>query len=438
MPFEAYFDSPENYKNKYNFFAEGSSPLLLSKLVELLEREQNKLKEVSIGLYLFNNKILYQTLLGLANAGVKISVVTIPPEGYDDTNPKFITDRLTGAELNYATKYQLAREIFADCYRNPHPNLNLYFFPHQYIRSARAKAFSRGDLPYSLHLKSILLIRKDGSGVVGISSSNFAVRDLIKEELLVFVKDEPEYVKSSNVFFNNLISNSINIRNYNFKHDYCDFHTPAKPVSENSLNGFIAPFYQDSPFAMEEIIAEKIRSAKSRIYICGQHVCPVSYQFNGSFHSAYTDEMISKPGLLPVILERAGAGVDVLFISQTFASTNPAQSDRVPANKKAFLEFFILISEVPNIRYYVNENMHAKFILIDDEVIITTFNYTPTQFIYLDKVMIEKFEGNPGKSYKGVYSEVGQFMVINDISFVSAFSEYVQRVIASKNSVKKL
>ncbi|MDF3077960.1 MAG: hypothetical protein K0S09_1849 [Sphingobacteriaceae bacterium] len=438
MSFEVYFDSPENYKNKYNFYAEGSSPLLLARVIELLEVNKDELAEVCLGFYLFNNKILYQKLLELANMGVKVSIVTIPPEGYDDSNPKFITDRATGAELNYATKYQLAREIFADCYRRPHPNLNLYFFPHQYIRSARAKAFSRGSLPYSLHLKSILLNFKNSSGVVGISSSNFAVRDLIKEELLVFAKDEPEYANATQTFFADLLNYSINIRDYNFKHDYCSYGTPVVPSPTGKVNGFIAPFYQDSSFGMEDFVAEKIRSAKSKIYICGQHVCPISYQFNGSFHSGYGGGMVSRNGWVPAIIERASAGADVMFISQTFASGKLSAGDRTPANRNAFSEFFGLISEVPNIRYYVNENLHSKFILIDEEVIVSTFNYTPSQFIYLDKVVIEKFESNPDKSYEGVFSEVGQYMVIDDAAVVTKFRAYVETLIQLKASVKKL
>ena len=63
---------------------------------------------------------------------------------------------------------------------------------------------------------------------------------------------------------------------------------------------------------------------------------------------------------------------------------------------------------------YVNNNVHSKYIIVDNALIVTTFNYTPTQFTYIEDVKIPAFDSNPSLSYEGVHSEVGHMAVTED------------------------
>ena len=67
--------------------------------------------------------------------------------------------------------------------------------------------------------------------------------------------------------------------------------------------------------------------------------------------------------------------------------------------------------------YCANKNIHSKFIVADDHLIVTSFNYTPTQFIYLGHVDIPEFYHVPGHSYEGIHSEVGQMIILEDRKF---------------------
>lgn len=68
--------------------------------------------------------------------------------------------------------------------------------------------FSRGELPYSLHAKTFYIRMKDGSAKVAITSSNLAVRDAIKNEIMVIADCSDQEKENSQVFFNELIKNS--------------------------------------------------------------------------------------------------------------------------------------------------------------------------------------------------------------------------------------
>lgn len=432
MGYDCYFDGPNSYTDKYAFYNVGASPYLLQTLINHLEKNKANITEIFLCFYLYNNAILNDKLEELAKAGIKIHVITIPIEGYDNSNPKEIIDIKTRSVLKDKTKYALAKEIFAKHYNREIPNFTLYFFPHIYLRSPKVKKFSRGNMPYSLHLKSFLIKYKEGVGDVGITSSNFAVRDLVKEENLLLIKNELSYFNAAAVFFNDLLQNAIPIYEFDFKKDYTNYAVKTILLNAQVKEiGFMAPFYADSAFYAEDAIKQLVDSAQHSITIVGQHICPVDYTIDGKYHSSLSNEEIQRKGFLDNVIAKAKAGIKVSFISQTFASGN-AKTDkdfRTPANKASFIKFYEMIKGVPNILYAVNENIHSKYIIVDDKVFVSSFNFTPTQFIYLDKVSIEKFDNNPGKSYKGIYCETGQYCIISDTAITKQYQQNVDELL---------
>ena len=79
--------------------------------------------------------------------------------------------------------------------------------------------------------------------------------------------------------------------------------------------------------------------------------------------------------------------------------------------------------------YYVNEDTHSKFIVSDNHVILTTCNFTPTQFIYIPRVEIEQFERMPDLSYSGIHCEIGAYFVVSSSGFADQVSEEFNKMI---------
>ncbi len=438
MAFTAYFDSPDLYENRFDFYADGASPGLLKELINYLEAKSDSLKEIYVAFYLYNNKYLDECLVNLAAKGIKVTVITIPMEGYDTTNPKSIKDLNTGRIVGSSSKYDLAREIYGRHYTQSYENFSFLLFPHMYLRSENVKPFSRGNMPYSLHLKTILCIDINNRDDLVISSSNFAVRDLVKEENMLVVSDEKEFTSAAAPFFELLRSNSIPIKEFDFQADYTSYEIVAQEYDQADLNGFMAPFYYDSPLKVEDRLAKLIQGAKNRILVVGQHVCAVDYSLAGEFYSNRHHRKLERDGIADALVEKAKQGVDLKILSQTFARGQESEDKkfRTPANVKSFIEFYNKLDAVENVAYWVNENCHSKYIVIDDQVLVSTFNYTPTQFIYLDQVKIKNFKYNPGKKYSGTYSEVGAFVLVNDKNTVDSYVGNFYAITKKNASIK--
>ncbi len=438
MSFAVFFDEPNTYRKAYDFYSLGGSPKLATELLKYLEINEGTLTQVFVALYLYNNKAINEKLVWLSAKGVEINVFTMPIEGYDAGNPKDIIDIETRSVVGNGSKYELAKEIFTDHYRGRFKNFNLFFFPHLYLRSSKVKPFSRGNMPYSLHVKSFLFKHRNGQIDIATSSSNLAVRDLVKEENLIFVFDKAPYYQPALQFFDDLKRHCTLISDFNFAAEHTGFEIAPASYELNEHCGFMSPFYFDSSFRIEEYIRKILSKAKQRIIIVGQHVCPVDYKIDGIFHSNASKMPERREGLINTIIEKANNNIPVNIISQTFAGDNPDFDNqfRSPANKRSFIEFFHKINKVDNLSYYVNENCHSKYIIVDQTVLISTFNYTPTQFIYLDAVRIDRFIHNPGKTFKGIYAEVGQFVYITDPAVADLYVKNFERMISKKTTIK--
>lgn len=431
MPFKVFFDGPNNYKNKFDFYEQGCSPLFLEKLIEIIEEQKNEVEEINISWYLYNNRFLHNYLKSISKNGVKVNVVTIPLEGYDNTKPQILVDLFTGKKGNEkVTKYSLAREIFLEMYKTKeYPNFNIYFFPHLYVRSEYVNKFSRGTLPYSLHIKSAYIKKKDGY-IILLSSSNLAVRDLVKYESMICIQDESNFENIFKSFYNDLINNSINIKNYNHTYNTtCNTFDFIKFTNTN-FSFITAPFYYNSANELDRLLCEHILLAKERIIICAQHLAAYNYQFDAKYHSTI-NKSETRQGVLGAVIAMANKGLKITCLSQTFAPPTDEEQNfakikfRRPANTGNFQQFFSQLILTKNTEYFVNEYLHSKFIIIDNKLIYCTYNFTPTQFIYLDNVKISTFKNMPDLSYKGIHCEVGMHVIIENESVLKLFLENV-------------
>ena len=405
-----------NYSKDYEegkHYIQGSAPSILKDLIDYIESKALSIKEVYCCMYLYNNPILHEKMRDLvrkrtkAKKEININIISIPLAGYDDKVSVALYDLAGKKHYAASTKRGMALKIYENIV-NPKTMLQsykLYMFPHVYVRSKKFKNFSRGKLPYSLHAKGLFIRFDDGTGVTGILSSNLAVCDTVKNEIMVIDALDEEGLGQTAKFYKGLIDNSVLLTtdNLGFSIDDSLLYTLKSDLVDGGL--FMAPFIKDSPIKMDERLSKYVECAEKRIYLTGQHIaCD-----NGN------DIIAEKPQVLKAIIKKVGEnGVDVHCLSQTYVDTDEnTHGQRKPSNPDAFIRFTAAVDSVNRIEYIVNQDTHAKFIVSDNIAIITTFNFTPTQFIY-KQIDIDEFEFNKSLSYHGIFAEVGIAIVIKD------------------------
>jgi len=443
MPFRAFFENPQVYPNRFGFYKQGGSPALLNQLMAAIDAHRQETEAVYLSWYLYNNRLLHDYLKRLSQEGVAVYVVTIPLEGYDRSSPRQLTDLDTGkVSAQKVTKYDLARELFAEIYRaKGFPNFRFFVFPHQYVRSKYVKCFARGTLPYSLHLKSAYIKRKTGYTLL-LSSSNLAVRDLVKYESLVTIEDEPHYATPFQGFYQTLIGNSLSLRDYGaIRNAGQQRFEMVKPRQQQNCS-ISAPFYYNSAEQLETSLINLVRSARDRIIICAQHLAAFQYSINTDYHSGGSQKLGNRPGLLGAVLEKARGGIPITCLSQTFCHQGTAAPEghrfRKPLNSKNFQRFYSALSSSRHAAYFVNEHLHSKFIIVDQVLVYCTYNFTPTQFTYLDQVCIPAFIQKPELSYYGIHCEVAAHVLITDAHTIAQFLQHTEMIKNDVDTVKVL
>lgn len=401
----------------------GCSPCITSSLTDWLRTMKGVAEELYVAQYLFNNQRLYNAFEDLAKSGCKVIVFSIPLEGYDASRPMTISSYRTGERIGAYTKLDLAQALYSKAALNNDNGVRLRIVPHMYLRSSRVHAFSRGNMPYSLHCKTFLMKCSDGKNYAGLTSSNLAVRDAEKIEMGVIYQIDGAELFAADDFFAGLFDNSIPISRFDENGDYSHYKTVMRACPPKSRLMFIAPFYRNSAVQFEENIITIITHAKRELTVCAQHVCAYNYSFEGSFATAGAPSgTVVKGGFLEELLNRTKSGVPTRILSQTYVDANGTHGCRAPENRRSFSEFASAAKNA-GCQYFVNPNLHSKYLVADDNIIITTCNFTPTQFIYLENVDIQHFDEIPGYSYKGVHCEYGVYAV----SSSTALSEYMNR-----------
>ena len=306
-----------------------------------------------------------------------------------------------------------------------------------YIRSASVNPFSRGSMPYSLHLKSFMVQFKDGNVYAGLSSSNFAVRDASKIELACALLLGERDKNATIDFYNGLRENSIEINKFNENTDYTHYKIAKRRKIRSSQTRYIAPFYENSAIDFENDLIRLIKNAQHRIIIAAQHVCAYDYTYLERYASeSNSDKVIRKSGILTYILQKASEGINVTVLSQTYADNEERPKVRKPQNVNAFIKFAEAAKKIKNCHYYVNSDLHAKYIIIDNIAILTTCNFTPTQFIYLPNVNISKFKKIPDLTYSGIFCEFGAYYMTDNAETIQRLEKYTSKIIGLNKTQK--
>lgn len=417
----------------------GCSPMLLQHFCKWLSSQRKNISVLEIALYLFNNEYLYSTLKDLADSGCRIHIYSIPLEGYDDDKPLNIANHKNGLSLGRYTKFYFANQIYTDIQKSNNPNLHLHIVPHMYLRSNKVRAFSRGNMPYSLHCKTFFLRYKNGNAFAGLTSSNMAVRDAPKIEMAYITSLNQPEMESASDFFDGLKENSVLIDHFNPIGDYNHFRIIKRPTPRESKILYTAPFYENSASIFEDRLTAMIKGAKRRIVVCAQHICAYHYAYPQKFTARSTGEAdVHKNGFIKDVLSMADSGISTTFLSQTYTDSQGSHGCRSPKNKSAFIRFIEDARNISNCSYYVNPNLHAKFMVIDDIVVATTCNFTPSQFIYLPNVSIPSFENIPNTSYSGIFCEFGAYFVQKSQRLADILIDRFNAVIALQTTKRML
>ncbi len=408
-----YFENPSSYpgqeESPKRVFSEGTSPALLRQFMDYLDRNRGRIKSVTLCLYLYNNPKLDLFLKQLAQQGIDVTVISIPLAGYDNQGTSDVYDLDTMRPTAYRqTKMDYARCIYQQAKQGNYRNFHLCIFPHVYVRSTRMRSFSRGEYPYSLHIKMAYIAFQDKPGTICMSSSNFALRDEVKDDFLLFVEDDRGLCQCTEQFLERMKQYAPRIYHFDENGDHLHFRIRKEPPVATRDLYYLAPFYDNAQAMAERRLCELIRGARERIYICAQHICAYNYRVPMQFSSTPMEPV--HPGFLADVIAKAKEGLKVSCLSQTFvdAAGNTLPGCRAPLNTQAFQEFITKINESENAAYDINSSVHSKFLVVDDTVVLTTCNFTPTQFIYLDKVEL------PAIPYSGIHSEVGMFLFLQD------------------------
>ena len=406
----------------------GSSPAIIKSFCDYLRNKKDTIQSVDIALYLFNNPYLLQTLKELASTTCRVTIYSIPIEGYDNNSQYTISTSDSSMTNASHTKYDWATHIYDEMKQNQNPYLDLRIVPHKYVRSQNVKPFSRGVLPYSMHIKTAFIQQMNDINCAFIFSSNLAVCDESKIESVYSWNLTRRDAGCAIDFFCGLRDNSISIKDFDPTQDYNHYNITIRPTPTLGSLIYTAPFYSNSPIIYKQWLINIIQHARNRIIVVGQHISDYKSTFRGN----------NNYGFLYYVLMKAKEGVQTTFLSQTYADPqgNDANASyRKPENKAAFVEFINAVNQAGNCKYYVHKLLHAKYIIIDNWVVFSTGNFTLTQFVYIPDVNIQSFNNIPNTSYSGIFCEFGAHYFVENQVKADEMENYTNQIICDPNTI---
>jgi hypothetical protein len=394
MKADAYFCIPKITKRSI----EGSCDGLLSNIFY----ELNDANEIHVAFYLFNNPLFFEFLETKAKSGCKVVITSLPIEGYSD---KLVAIQGLSDKVN-------ARQYAENVYRGilKTGNIELRIFPHLY--SWFGALYAGGNPSYSFHIKAIFAKFANNQNKSIITSGNFKVGDPPHSENVLVISEEDGglYSKEFERFFSDLESYSIILDsldsmrmsieeqfNYSFGNSSGREIINLPKGDRNCF--FTAPFYlydgSGSNHYASKRICNQILNAKERVWVCAQH-----------FHDLNTFDANTSTMMNAIsVLSHNQPGIDFKFLKQV---PHASLADK---RRAGIAETVIHYSLKAPQKF--NRLTHDKFIVVDNNLIISTANYTPTQFAYGNRQMKYSLQ-NVSLTKFDIFSESNAFVIIKD------------------------
>lgn len=391
MTIRAYCRIPENISRSVKA-SEGSCPALIYDLFSELKGAD----EIYIAAYLFNNPMYYYFLRQLTQKGCRIKIISLPLLGYSD-KPAMVE--------GYADKIsarQAAQEVYEKVKETA--NMELEIFPHLYVWYGAL--YAGGGASYSFHIKAIYAKFTKGENRCILSSGNFMLTDAFHSDNILVLEGLTEYERAFMRFFKDLDRFSI---------PYDDFCSKFKSYQDEFLYSFVgdeinlkkdefrncfftAPFYfydgaGSNHYAGDRII-EVIRNARQKVWICAQH-----------FHDLISYDPARGETIIKALYDKyvSDPSIHFRFLKQV---PHSSLADKRRAGIAETLFQFVMQAGQ---RY--NRLAHDKFMIIDNNLLVSTANFTPTQFAFGKRKMDSK-EGDRKFSKEDNFSEVNGFAII--------------------------
>lgn len=422
-----FLEIPDDQK----FYQWGSSVELLQKLIDFLDREADNISEIYLSMRQYNNSVLHEKMKAFADRGIRVTVISVPPDGYDDRHPRDIYEYGTNKRYrHHVTIRSLAEEIYEDIEKGNSENYILRIFDHTCVRKSTVRyASSSGrKLPYSLHDQSVYIRYKDGRTVTGLTSSGLASGYRPMAELMLLAEDTPESREITELFFSNLLRHSVRLSDW--QDPYPDYHCEMESVDGKTvgMNYFTAPFIQDSPDKIEKRIMDIISGAQERIYLCAEDLTAFRYRD--------TKNKVTRPGIFGAVFGKCRPGIDVRCLSRTYVDANgDPQGQLAPSDSAGFKKLIRQVDQSGSCSYSVNRHVSAKFIVADNRIIVGTGNYTPTEFICGDVLIDRSDAANvSGISYRGTYSKVNHYMILENRGLAEQLIGFFHEILAQPDT----
>lgn len=405
---QRFIDTPYNYPNPEACYKQGDNPKILDLILKWFSEQINYIKAISTSHFLFNNKYFLQPLIEISKMNRKVRIFTIPLAGYDMSMRSVID--ISSNETSQGSKRQFAEEVYEEAKKQNTACFQMWINPKRYAFSKDLRPYARGEngresLPYAHHDKKILVELTNGKAVLFSTSNNFVVGDPPKfEHLLQAELDQLELEFLQNDF-KKLEEMSVPINSYREEPEKL-YYRYVQPVSHTSVKQpdnlmLISPSYTNSGKQVIDRVGGEMLKVEKRLYISVEHIAMVS----GLISSDLAKTLNSR-------------GVNVTCISARYV-TPPGVNQNLfgteTYNTQSFTSFQALVLANPRWSLYFHPSMHGKIIIADDIVILSSFNYSPTQFLYGEDIDIPYFTYYESYiSYRGDSSEIGHCVIIKN------------------------
>ena len=394
---------------------EGSCPELFNDL----KNELRDADTIDLSICLFTNSLLREFLISEAIKGCHINIISLPPLGYNNR-------KLNMPGYN---EKKSSRDLAIENYRNiaDATGISLFVFPYMYYWYGAS--YSGNNPSYGFHIKAAHATFGEAKKSL-IFSGNVSTGDPRRSENMIVIENIAHYNNAFEKFFNDIITHSIDYPGYmhaNTTGLVYDFNfsgmSNAVDVPQTLFSDaiFTAPFYTiggvpSNHYASDKII-NKIRGARERIYICAQHVHDLD-SYDPGAHTIFSAIKEVKDN---------HDHVDIKMLKQL---THKGLSDKSRAAvAECFFKFYLSCPQ------RINSLVHDKFIIADNTLIVSTANYTPTQFAYGLREMELTDDNDQSFLKEDIFSEVNGFVIINDPLIVTSYVAHFQNLWAGGTDI---